>query len=172
MTPTLHQFRWHTSVHPLIPLECRFSTSRVRTGTPSQGLSIRPAHPPDQSSEMVFPALGVVVNAPLEPIYLEVMMVLRFFKLCSLRVCFDWSSDWELAMKLLRNIAYFYCLCLQDQFLSHPVSHADLVQVSAANSLSRNQLDPFPLLDITLVTHSHMFIAWCCPRYDPNPFPI
>ena len=47
---------------------------------------MRPAHPLDQSSEMVCPALGAVVNPPLEPTYLEGRMVLRFFKLCSLRV--------------------------------------------------------------------------------------
>ena len=66
-------------------------------------------------------------------------------------------------MKLLHNIAYLYYLFLQDLFF-FPLGFSDeLVLVSAANSLSRHQPYPFLLLDITLVTHSHMFLPWCCP---------
>ena len=85
-TPTHRQSRWRTSARPCGPSVCPSSTSRVRTRTLSQGLSIHPVHPRDQRSETAYPVSGLTVYAMLRVTSLGVTTIVRSFGLHSPRV--------------------------------------------------------------------------------------
>ena len=74
----------------------------------------------------------------------------------------------------LHHTAYFHFMTyvVKTCFSSSWFSHVGLVLDRLRIRWAEIHLIRFPLLDITIATHSHIFIIWCCraaPQYAPSP---